>query len=156
MSAAEAQPASTRPRSWRLAGLALVWLALSAVAAHAQTLVPTLWITDGDVFSVVRSGNTIYVGGVFTTVGPSTGGGVPLDGNTGLGAVGADYPKVLGTVYTAAPDGSGGWYIGGLFTAVGGQLRNNAAHILADNSVSAWNPNPDDRVQSIVVAQGKV
>src|SRR5207237_3314164 len=78
-------------------------LGLAAAAAHAQTLVPTEWCTDGDLFAVARSGNTIYIGGVFTTVGPSTGGGVPLDGTTGLGAVGADYPKVLGTVYTGTP-----------------------------------------------------
>src|SRR5260370_35813911 len=56
-----------------------------------------------------------------------------------------EQPEVLGgegLVQAVAPDGSGGWYIGGLFTHVGGVARNNIAHISADRSVDP-NFDPD-------------
>ncbi|MBI5095271.1 MAG: hypothetical protein HZB26_22910, partial [Candidatus Hydrogenedentes bacterium] len=84
--------------------------------------------------------STVYLGGGFSYVGPNNGHGVPLDIATGL-PVGV-YPKVNDTVCVCVADGSGGWYIGGLFTVVGNVARNHIAHILADGSVdAAWNPN---------------
>ena len=76
------------------------------------------WVTNGTVETIVRSGNTIYLGGAFTRVGPRTGGGAALDVVTGF----ADpaFPDVDGIVDTVAPDGSGGWYIGGALSFVGG------------------------------------
>ena len=47
----------------------------------------------------------------------------------------ADFPSVDGPVYALAPDGAGGWYIGGLFDHAGGLERHNLAHILPDLSV---------------------
>jgi hypothetical protein len=46
-------------------------------------------------------------------------------------------PRVAGTVYAVAPDGSGGWYVGGSFTHVGGTPRSNLAHVFADQSLFA-------------------
>src|SRR5207249_5646506 len=59
----------------------------------------------------VLSGNTLYIGGSFTHVGPATGGFVPVDTATALPSSG--FPKVAGTVYATVSDGSGGWYVGG-------------------------------------------
>ena len=100
------------------------------------------------------SGNTLYIGGTFTQVGPATGSFVPLDAGTGAPLSG--FPKVAGSVFTMAPDGSGGWFIGGAFTAVGGTLRTNLAHILSDNSLSPWNPFANDAVLSIAASGGTV
>src|SRR5258708_28191428 len=43
---------------------------------------------------------------------------------------------VRGSCKRVAPDGSGGWYIGGLFTHVGGVARNNIAHLSADQTLA--------------------
>ena len=86
----------------------------------------------------------------FDQVGAPTGSGVPLDPTTGARA--ASFPKVNGPVYVTVPDGAGGWYIGGDFTRVGDRSRHNAARILADGTVGAWNPNTDHAVRAIVVA----
>ena len=109
-------------------------------AAMAQTIDNTLWVTNGPVNAVVEAGTTIYIGGNFTQVGPATGGAVPLDAATGQPIA---IPRVAGYVNAVVPDGTGGWYIAGNFTHVGGVPRSNLAHILADNTVSAWNPNPE-------------
>jgi hypothetical protein len=109
----------------------------------------TLWVTDGTVAAVVRNGNTIYLGGSFTMVGPATGGGAPLSAESG-GLV-LPLPKVLGTIYASVSDHSGGWYIGGAFSAVAGLPRSNLAHILADGRVAAWNPDANSEVRALAV-----
>jgi trimeric autotransporter adhesin len=111
----------------------------------AQTVVnDNMWITNGTVYTVTPSsdGSTLYIGGIFSAVGPYTGHGVVLDIDSGTIVPG--FPKVNGIVYCVIPDGSGGWYIGGNFTTVGTISRNSIAHIKNDKTVdAAWNPNPD-------------
>jgi trimeric autotransporter adhesin len=129
-------------------------LVLGATSVAAQVVDTTLWVTNGSVNAIVRTGNTIYVGGNFTDVGPYTGGGVPLDVESG-GPV-YPFPKVSGHIYAAISDNSGGWYVGGLFSAVGGQPRSNLARILADGSVAAWNPDADGSVEALALSGGTV
>ena len=115
------------------------------------------FVTNGNVQAVVRSGDTIYIGGLFNRVGPRTGPGVELalDGSQIAGL-----PEVSGgdgTLQAVASDGSGGWYIGGLFTHVGGVARNNIAHIRADHSVDpAFDPNANDGIHALAVSGSTV
>ena len=106
--------------------------------------------TDGTVNAILELGNTVYLGGTFTAVGPYTGSGVPIDASSGVPVAG--FPKITGTVFAAVPDGSGGWYIGGSFTSVGGLARNRVAHIDASNNVTAWNPNANNEVRALAVS----
>ncbi len=117
-------------------------------------------VTNGPVQAIVRAGDTIYIGGQFNRVGPRTGPGVEvaLDGtqNSGLPEIAGAGPSSLsgsgGGLNAVAADGSGGWYIGGLFTHVGGIPRTNLAHIRADHSVDPnFNPYVNDAVRSIAV-----
>lgn len=126
--------------------------ATPARASVADSVPDRTFVTDGPVNAVVRSGGTIYIGGSFTSVGPRTGPGVevaPDGSDRGL-------PEVSGgggTVNAVAPDGFGGWYIGGLFTHVGGLPRGNIAHIRADRSVDpAFVPDANGGVHALAVA----
>ena len=73
--------------------------------------------------------------------GPSgMGSGIPVFKSSGR--TWETYPRVKQTdilfsqsVHVVVPDGSGGFYIGGEFTNVGGLTRNNIAHILSDGTV---------------------
>jgi hypothetical protein len=112
--------------------------ALLATTSTAQILDTHLWGTNGPVKAVARAGNTIYLGGWFSIVGPCTGGGAAVDDASGARL--ERFPHVAGSVRAAVPDGSGGWFIGGSFSAVEGVARANLAHLLADGSVSAWDP----------------
>jgi len=105
----------------------------------AQSVAQNLWVTDQEAFVVVRSGQTIYLGGGFSSLGPPSGGGVPFDLTAGTPAAG--FPQVAGSVSAAVSDGAGGWYIGRSFSSVGGVQRFNLAQVNADMTVSAWNPN---------------
>jgi hypothetical protein len=103
---------------------------------------PGLYGVDGNVLSMARSGNTLYIAGSFRSVGENSGGYTPLDTRTGQAL--PSFPKVAGSVYAIVPDGSGGWYIGGMFSGVGGKPRSCLAQIRKDGSVSDWNPSVTD------------
>src|SRR5438552_5370292 len=124
----------------------LAWCVNDARAQNASSTFP---VANANVTTQVISGNTLYIAGFFTAVGPASGAGVPLDITTGASISG--FPKVAGIIYAVASDGAGGWFIGGAFSSVGGVPRSNLAHILADNSVSAWNPAADAEVDALIV-----
>ena len=122
-------------------------------------------MANGPVQAVVRAGETIYIGGHFDRVGPRTGPGVEvaLNGSqhSGLPQISGAGPSSIvgsgGSLSAVAADGSGGWYIGGLFTHVGGVRRTNLAHIRADHSVDpSFNPNVNDAVQTLAVSGSTV
>lgn len=107
--------------------------------ADASTTPRTgLWVANGPIYSTLQDQSTLYIGGDFTYVGPSTGSAVAI--NSTNGTVDSSFPKIDGTVNVVIQDGAGGWYIGGAFTSVGGISRNNLAFIQADMTVAAWNP----------------
>lgn len=109
-----------------------------AATSGAPVADPNLWGANGNVLDIARSENTLYIAGSFRSVGENSGGFVAIDARTG--AVLRSFPKVAGSVHVIVPDGSGGWYIGGEFSAVGGKPRSCLAQIRADGSVSGWNP----------------
>src|SRR5262245_58357625 len=114
---------------------------LMAGKARAQTADPNMWITDGQVSAIATAGNAIYLGGSFTYVGPNTGHFVVIDSGTGIPE--PRWPRVNGDVTCSAPDGTGGWYIGGSLTSVGSASRANLAHIRADKTLAEWDPDAD-------------
>jgi trimeric autotransporter adhesin len=147
------------------AGVLLTLLPSNARVSVADFSPPdNTFVTNGNVQAVVRSGDTIYIGGLFNRVGPRTGPGVELalDGSqiAGLPEVtgaGGTVTGGGGAVQAVASDGSGGWYIGGLFTHVGGVARNNIAHIRADHSVDpAFDPNANDGIHALAVSGSTV
>lgn len=92
----------------------------------------------GNVVDIARAGSTLYLAGSFRKVGENVGGFVSVD--AGTGALRRPFPKVAGTVYSMVPDSDGGWYLGGEFSAVGGEPRRCLAHVRVDGSVSDWAP----------------
>lgn len=103
--------------------------------------------------TAVGDDGTVYLGGKFTGFGIVTGGGVSLSTKTGRPGL---FPVVVGPIFAAVTDGAGGYYIGGGFTLVGGQRRNHLAHILANGTLSAWNPEVDNEVTLLAVSGGTV
>ena len=136
-------------RAFALAPLAALLLASTVGPAHTQTVTPDLAITNGQVIIQALRDSVLYLGGSFSFVGPVTGAGVPVDSATALPT--ANFPIVNGIVLTAIPDGTGGWFIGGQFTAVGAQPRANIARVLADGSISPWNPGATAAVRALLL-----
>ena len=101
----------------------------------AQTYVQNNLATNGTVNDIEVVGNTVYLAGAFTQVGPNTGSGVIFDLDTHN--LENTFPKVNNEIRTVIPDGNGGWFIGGDFTLVGSLpcLKQGLAHILSDGTV---------------------
>lgn len=138
-------------RRRRLATVAAGLVAALCAPATAAALPnePDLgaWAVEGDVFAIASHGDTTYLGGGFTYVGPRTGGAVALaESDAAL----RSFPEVNGTVQAVEPDGNGGWYVGGGFTHVGGVARLNVAHVLPNGSVDpAFDPGVNGSVSDI-------
>jgi trimeric autotransporter adhesin len=131
--------------------LTLLALAPGAHAADFGSTPESGLIADGPVEAIASSGENVYLGGSFTTIGPRTGQGVLF--NSDLSARDTAIPQVSGgsgQVNVVIPDGAGGWYVGGNFTEVGGLARSDLAHILANDTVDpSFTPNPDGNVQEL-------
>ncbi len=164
-----------------LGTLSVVFMVLFAAPAWAQqaetspTLNPTpddTWMTNGTVYSVVRHGEYIYVGGKFNKVRSSPTGesfGVTnlarFHADTGVGdpnwrprVTGADMTKTQ--VYELAVAGGNIW-VGGTFGAVDGVARRNLAAVSPDTG--AVDPNVDSivgaetsNVRAMLVSDDKV
>ena len=123
-------------RIQRLLTCVILCAQLIPCASSAQTLQPKWWITNGQVNAIVQSGNTVYLGGSFTYVGPYMAHGAALDNVTGLPNLSFSFPN--GKVQVAIADGSGGWFIGGEFTQI--YTRKYGKRIIAINDAKIVNP----------------
>jgi hypothetical protein len=134
-------------------------LALPALASATPSATPDpTYVVNGQVLAIARSGNTIYLGGNFSEIGPRTGPLVSI--GEASGAADPTLPQVSGgeaTIAAVIGDGAGGEYIGGNFTHVGGVARSNVAHILANGTVDpAWNPDANGEVDALALSDGTV
>lgn len=135
----------------RVGAAGLLWL--SASTSGAVTSRPGMPIPDDAVQTMTILGNRLYFGGGFQAVGRATQGFVITDA---LSGVPLSPPLMSGSTNVILPDGQGGWFIGGTFHEIAGLARTNAAHLLADGSVSPWNPEPNGAVLTIAVENGRV
>lgn len=126
-------------------------------AVGAQNLTPAVTegrvVADGQVNTVFDDGTHVYVGGSFTQVGKANTNGLQMYQTTGL-PVGKTL-KANGIINCVVADGSGGWFVGGTFTAINGAARQRLARILPDGDVDpAWNASANNAVWSMVLHGG--
>lgn len=135
-----------------------VYLALEADGElHSWTgFVPRVLADISVSARVIDAHGTSYIAGTFSRIQPLTGGGVFLSSQGGSTAYPLAGPQVEGTVLSAAPDGQGGWYLGGNFELVGGYERQNLAHVNAAGQVTEWAPGTDGSVITLAVDQGLI
>ncbi len=101
--------------------------------------------------NIAASDGTMYMSGDFKSVDATRSIGAFLyDENTGQPSQSSI--SFNGGVRTAVPDGAGGWYVGGEFTA-GISTRNRLAHVLPDGSLNPnFNPDINGSVLSVVLS----
>src|SRR5262249_42529531 len=68
------------------------------------------------------------------------------------GAPQSQFTRIPGWVNAVVADGAGGWFVGGRFSAVGGQPRKNLVHLLANGTVAPWSPDPDSEVIALALS----
>jgi len=142
--------------------MAFTVLTVSGAAGADLSDVPArTYVTDGTVQTIVRAGDTIYIGGSFTKVGPRTGPGAEV---SFAGTTDTAMPEVSGIppsgcsgassgLRAVVADGGGGWFIGGCFSHVGAVALTNLAHIRADRSVdTAFVPVIDGVVNALAAS----
>ena len=128
----------------------LAALFIAAGSADAQPVKKYTITTNGSVNTVTRDGNTVFMGGSFTTAGFNSGKAALITPTNDVPS--ADFPKTNGTVNSVISDGASGWYLGGTFTQVGNILINRLCHIKSDQTVDLlFNPNPNSTVNALLL-----
>ncbi|HYK47121.1 MAG TPA: hypothetical protein VEV83_18220, partial [Parafilimonas sp.] len=86
-------------------------------------------------YKITTRGDSIFLGGSFTRLGLKTDylGSI----TEGANAASQTMPNANGQIRCIIPDGSGGWYVGGSFSQIGGINKSNVAHINSSKSVDA-------------------
>jgi hypothetical protein len=134
--------------------LLVISLLLIPIIGFSQaTLLNLPFSPNGTVYCQKQVGNTLYVGGNFTSVDVNSGSLVGI--NLANPNVTVPMPKVNGLIYTIVSDGTGGFFIGGSFTTVGGLPRKNFARITSTMSVHSMDLGFDNIVKKIVTHNGK-
>ena len=80
----------------------------------------------------IGSGNVLYVSGDYDRMATRTGFLVTVRGS---GVRDLAWPEVDGPVHAMAPDGAGGWFIGGELGHVARRPRAGLAHVGADGEL---------------------
>jgi len=115
----------------KLIAFACYCLAVSRLHGQPATFSdPKFWFPAGPVNAILVTNGTVYLGGDFSYVGPHTGPAALFD--QAAGGLQAAPPRIAGTIKTVVADGSGGWFVGGAFTAIGTLAITNVAHLLPD------------------------
>lgn len=108
------------------------------------------WFVNGTVQSMVQAGDTLFVGGSFDHICPPWSHGAVLD--TMLGHVFDPGAFPNNSVLCAAPDGEGGWFIGGSFDRFGNDDRAHLARIDHNGALLPWAPAADYAVLCMELA----
>jgi len=88
-----------------------------------------------------------YIAGQFSYIGEGQGGSVVLDKKTGEAK---PFPQITGTVHAVAPDGDGGFYIGGTFSKAGTAKKINLVRVLKNGVIDeSFTPNPNGIIYSL-------
>jgi len=124
---------------------------LAQIDANGQVN-SNLDMANGQVKSLLLSGDTLFVGGDFTGTAESfhDANGIITDAN---GVVLHDLTISPSTEFirTTCADDNGGWFVGGVFTSIGGLPRNNIAQIDAIGQITSWNISIDGTVSKLKV-----
>jgi hypothetical protein len=121
--------------------------------------IPTDWApsADGTISAVAISGNTVYVGGYFTTIDDGSG----AQDRPYLAAIGSDgtlsswNPAPSDSVSALAVSGST-VYVGGGFGSVNSESRPYLAAVNDDGTLNSWAPVADHVVNDLVVSGSTV
>lgn len=130
----------------------LIAILLPIISFGQATLQNLPFSPNGVVHCQKQVGSTLYIGGDFTSIDANTGSLAGLNLNNTTTPL--QLPYVNGTVNTVVPDGAGGYLIGGNFSTVGGQPRQNFARINANMTVHPLNIRFSSTVNKIVVYNG--
>ncbi|MEP7319257.1 MAG: delta-60 repeat domain-containing protein, partial [Panacibacter sp.] len=105
---------------------------------------------NSTVYKLLARGDSVFVGGSYTRLGLRTDylGSI----TTGSGNADQSMPVANGQIRSISPDGTGGWYVAGFFTQIGGVSRSYVARLNPDKTVNvSFNVTSNSYVYSLAL-----
>ncbi|MGD9903343.1 MAG: hypothetical protein AB7U83_07715, partial [Vicinamibacterales bacterium] len=152
-----------RARTWLAVTCAMLLAGVPAAAQYAEVPRPLpapvaafFGFTSGGWYtSAVQIGRRLFVAGVFSRLGPATGGAVVVD--LAGQALPDRFPHFAGTVTQIILDGAGGWLVAGDFTSVAGQPIAGFARVAANRAVDPrFRVVANGAIRRLALAHGRV
>lgn len=111
-------------------------------------------MVNGQIKSLLLSGDTLYAGGDFTSAGNNYHSAMGL-ATDASGNLLFDFPLATEneSISDVAADGYGGWFVGGSFTKLGGVAKNYIAQISSNGQLGSWNADVNGTVNQLDVIQ---
>ncbi len=133
---------------------------LSKNIAHVlpnHTVNTNFWETNGEVRTIARMGNRLFLGGSFSSIQRrETMISKFVMVNRSTMKPDFSFPRVNGDVFCILADSSGGFYIGGYFSKVADSTRTNIAYIDHTGQVTAWKPSVLGDVKTMSILADKL
>ncbi len=116
---------------------------------HTTTAASVSPAASPEIVTAVKAhSGKLYAGANSANFSINQSGASKLDATTGVYVPGI--PTVAGNTWAVEDDGNGGWFLGGVFTAVGDTNVTNLAHVLPDGSVDTdFLPNPNNAIYTL-------
>ncbi len=133
-----------------------VYILFLSQNTSSQTLDANALSTNGTINAITSFSNNIYIGGSFSYIGKPYGNAIFANKTTG--SINTSFPVITGdfspSVKQIVSDGSGGFYLIGTFSTIGGVERNRIAKINSDGTLNTWNPglNCNSDINAIAVS----
>ena len=125
---------------------------MPSLVAQTPVHMAHFWQTDGYVSTIATDtmNKIFYVGGLFEHVGPP----VPYAARVNMADLEPDLNQDAPNdfVNCSVPDGNGGYFIGGGFTAIGQQMARYLGHYEADGSATNWDPGLNGEVFCVALS----
>lgn len=131
--------------------LLAAWI-LPGLAFAQATLLSLPFTPNGPVYCQKQVGNTMYIGGAFSSLDVNSGALAGFSLSATPSAL--PLPNVNGQINTVVSDGAGGYFIGGSFNLVANQPRSNFAHLDASFNLIPNTTGFNGTVLNIVVSNG--
>jgi hypothetical protein len=138
--------------------MVLLFLMPTGVVADPAQHSTLGWMINGTISEVVRAGDTVYLGGSFSTVSPVANKVSQFAAFSTRSATAVLPPlRINGRVRAVAEVPGGGWILGGEFTSVNGSTRHRLAKLGADGTLdTSFAISVDSTVRAVAISGNTV
>lgn len=104
------------------------------------------------IVSLHLSNNRLYAGGYYDVIGGTSKRNLAL---LDYASNSLYFPEPNGVISSAIPDGSGGWFLSGIFNKLQDSIRSDIAHVNKEGIITSWSPSLAGGIAKVIIPWGE-